>query len=212
LFSGILASGSRNAFIITIIGTILAILFAFKSLSNVKKFLLILLFIALILVVYSLGLLDNIFSRIENLETSVGENISEDPSFQSRIFMITFGLENFIYKPIFGYGINNAQFLLEEVFARTYLHNNYIELLVDVGIVGFCLYYIPQINLIKSLFKKRGDTLDICEILFVVLIVLMIADLSIVFYYNKLTYIILTIAMLANKSSSSKKQGKVLNE
>ncbi len=209
LFSGILASGSRNAFIITAIGSFVAMLFAFKNMTSKEKVFMIILVLILLLALYLFGFFNNIFSRMENLGGSSDIQDIEDPSLQSRLFMFTFGLENFIYKPIFGYGINNAQFLLEEYFARTYLHNNYIELLVDVGAVGFFFYYINHISLMKSLFKQRSGKLEIPEILFTIFIVLLVADISIVYYYNKLTYIVLTMGMIANKESSKQTKGEI---
>ena len=122
--------------------------------------------------------------------------------------MIEFGFKNFFNKPIFGFGINNAQFLLEPYFARTYLHNNYIELLVDVGAVGFFLYYASHVSLMKSLIKNRSNALGMSEILFTAFIVLLIADISIVFYYNKLTYIMLTMAMVLGKANASDTTGE----
>ena len=211
IFSGILASGSRNAFIITAIGSLISIFFAFKNLASSKKALYIIIFLALVLLVYNLGFFDSIFSRIENLDRPSGADSSEDPSLQSRLFMIKFGFERFFSRPIFGYGINNAQFLLEDYFARTYLHNNYIELLVDVGLVGFVLYYINHVTLIKQLMKNRKGSLDIYEIIFTVFVVLLIADMSIVFYYNKLTYIILTMAMVVSKGSAKETIGESLD-
>ena len=208
IFSGILASGSRNAFIITAIGSVITMFFAFKNINTSKKIIYFVIFLILILIAYSLGLFDSIFSRLENLETPSGAESSEDPSLKSRLFMIEFGFKNFFNKPIFGFGINNAQFLLEPYFARTYLHNNYIELLVDVGAVGFFLYYASHVSLMKSLIKNRGNAFGMSEILFTAFIVLLIADISIVFYYNKLTYIMLTMAMVLGKANASDTTGE----
>ena len=44
--------------------------------------------------------------------------------------------------------------------------------------------------------KNRGESLNIYKIIFTAMIVLLVADISIVFYYNKLTYIILSMAMI----------------
>lgn len=209
IFSGILASGSRNAFIITTLGSIVAMLFAFKNLTSSKKILYAVVFLILILIVYSLGFFDSIFSRLENLETPSGAESSEDPSLKSRLFMIEFGLKKFLDKPILGFGINNAQFLLEPYFARTYLHNNYVELLVNVGLVGFLLYYGSHVSLMKSLMKNRSNVFDICEIVFTAFVMLLIADISIVFYYNKLTYIMLTMAMVIGKADTNDTIGEI---
>lgn len=204
MLSGILASTSRNAFIITTVGVVLSFLFAFKKTSFSKKFFYLLLFAIVIFVIYKLGYFDSIFTRLEDLDieaaTETGAEI--DPSFGSRLFMIRKGFEWFFQKPLFGHGIANAQFLLEKVWAKTYLHNNYVELLVNVGLVGFVCYYATHFTVLKGLFKNRKSPLDACEAVIVLLIVLMIADMSIVFYYNKLTYIVLTMAMLLGRKSA----------
>ena len=202
IFSGILVSGSRNGFIITTIGTVLAFLFAFKKTSFNKKFFYLSLFAIFLFIVYKLGYFDSIFSRFEdlNVDAEAGEEI--DPSFSSRLFMIRFGFENFFKKPFLGYGTANAQFLLEKVWAKTYLHNNYVELLVNVGIIGFAFYYGTHVLVINLLLKKRKEPFDACEAVLVLLVVLLAADMSIVFYYNKLTYIVLTMGMCLCRESA----------
>ena len=60
-----------------------------------------------------------------------------------RAYMISLGLEKFVDRPIFGYGLGNYQELLVRAgFGKaTYSHNNVIELLTGVGLIGTILFY-----------------------------------------------------------------------
>ncbi len=204
LLSGILASGSRNAFIIMILGSILSMYYAFKQIAYSKRIIYTFLLIALFVILYLTGVFNGVFERFNELESSSGVGDINDPSFNSRLFMIEFGLEKFINRPFFGYGISNAQFLLEKVFARTYLHNNYIELLVNVGLIGFCFYYASHIKLLRKMARENSNALNVFKLVSIIFILLLVADISIVFYYNKLTYIVLTIAMILYKAENGK--------
>lgn len=74
----------------------------------------------------------NIFSITGNVDNSA----------LLRINMITFGIEKFFENPIFGFGLNCfSQLLLGYLGFSTYSHNNFIEMLCDLGLVGFVLYY-----------------------------------------------------------------------
>ena len=120
------------------------------------------------------------------------------------MLMINVGYSIFANNPLWGCGINNAQFILEYYFARTYLHNNYIELSADLGLIGFCLYYLVYLYDIIGLIKYRRLKVynELSSILIILLIMLLIADISVVFYYNKIVYVIFgTISILLTKNN-----------
>ena len=67
-----------------------------------------------------------------------------DASTNTRINMIKYGFEMFKSNPILGVGIGNYAYYgyhIYGLFAEVYSHNNYIEMLSNIGIVGFISYY-----------------------------------------------------------------------
>ena len=54
--------------------------------------------------------------------------------------------------PLLGYGLNNYHLFH---WSGVYSHNNYIEVLVSLGIIGFIIYYSIFINSATVLIKKR---------------------------------------------------------
>lgn len=195
---GLLSSNSRNAFIVCAIGLVLYWLICIPNTEMIKKIRIIIIAGLLVYILYRYGLFDSIINRMNNLELDgTGDN-----SVNHRMFMISFGLSQFLKSPIWGFGINNAQYLLESFFARTYLHNNYIELLVDVGLIGFLLYYSNYILTLKRMLfflKEDKKNEGYASLLIVICLMLMVADTSIVFYYNKLTYIFFAASMILTK-------------
>lgn len=201
---GLLSSNSRNAFIVSAVGLVLYFLICMRNTDILKRIGIIILVAAILCILYSFGLFDSILNRMNGLEFDG----SGDNSVNHRMFMISFGLSQFLESPLWGFGINNAQYLLESFFARTYLHNNYVELLVDVGLIGFVLFYSCHILTLKrmiSLRKKDPTNEGYVSLVIVICLMLLVADISIVFYYNKITYIFFAISMILSKQKFGEK-------
>ncbi|AEB75392.1 O-antigen ligase family protein [Clostridium botulinum] len=93
--------------------------------------------------------------RIEKLFFYFTGNGSTDNSTMLRIQMIEDGFSWFKDKFIIGYGINNYNELYGSMTGwYTYSHNNYIELLIDLGIVGCIIYYFSYIYILKNTLKR----------------------------------------------------------
>jgi O-antigen ligase len=67
--------------------------------------------------------------------------IDPEKSFMGRAELIQFGLQMWRESPFWGHG--NEAFRIQS--GGTYSHNNYIELLANYGLIGFTLFYIPQL-------------------------------------------------------------------
>ncbi len=100
--------------------------------------------------------------------------------------MISSGLRYFANSPLWGNGQGNFSFLfsLENIsgFLGHYSHNNYVELLCNLGVIGFVLYYTFYYKILCETFKT--NTLS-ANIVFSFFIVLMILELTIVSYYSQ---------------------------
>jgi O-antigen ligase len=130
-------SGSRKA----LLGLILGLFIIVFLRSNISIFRKIFGLIFLILFIYVFYLIMTSFEPIydvmgRRLETLFNVFLGTESSV--RTSMIDIGLSLFGEKPWIGHG--QSQYSYISGF-QTYSHNNYIEFLVNFGIIGFCLYY-----------------------------------------------------------------------
>jgi O-antigen ligase len=133
-------SGSRKIFLLLGVGMIMLALLHQKTL---RRGIIASIICLLIIVV---GVFSTI--HIDILRMALGEKFLNmiaslrgstiDGSTTERIGMIISGLSMFRQKPIFGWGLGAFTYLGG---FETYSHNNYVELLVAVGLVGTLVYY-----------------------------------------------------------------------
>ena len=211
LFAGIsLYTGSRKV-VLMLIGVMALFVFLF---SRHKITALIVVVVSIVVMYFAIMKIEPLYNvlgeRIEDmLEGIFGEGTTEG-SFNARAEMIKLGWNAFLERPIFGYGLNNFRTLYEQATGKaTYSHNNFIEILVSGGLVGFILYYFIYgyvfVKLFKPAFVKRDITAIILFTINLVLIGLQIAAIS---YYDTLFNCILMLAVVyvklnekANKKS-----------
>ena len=113
-----------------------------------------------------------------------------DSSSGVRMVLMRIGIEQFKQTPILGIGINNSRLVsLRFVGHAYYLHNNYIEMLVNGGIIGFLIYYSFYMKIGISIYRNRfSQNKDI--ILFTAIwFSLLLMDVGTVSYYAKDIYI-----------------------
>lgn len=128
---------------------------------------------------YTLGIKQNLLNT--NMDVS---------STLKRMDMIKKAIQMFWEKPIFGWGIG--------AFAKYsgygyYCHNNYMELLVSGGIIGFIIYYgYIGIRILKSkLYHKNEHT----DLIYILLISILIIDMGTVNFYSRVPFYFRTIVM-----------------
>lgn len=112
----------------------------------------------------------------------------------SRLYLTQYGLEWWTDNPILGIGINCFRVLSNEtqMFAgkNFYAHNNYVELLVDVGIIGTLLYYTGHFYLFKESIKIKTAA---ASGVFIFVILILILDVFYVSYYDLNNQILMAI-------------------
>lgn len=197
-----LGSGSRKVMVLLIIGSFLLLLSKqnrSKVLTIVKNGIIVVVF--LLIVSY---LLEN-FSDISIVKrmagfingfTNTGGKV--DSSTLARKLFINAGIHQFWQNPILGIGSANSGYITSSVSIWfTYLHNNYVELLATMGIIGFVLFYYNYAYLIVNLVKNKKCNKSFKNFVLILLFLLLIMDYGLVSYYSKNTYIYFLIAMLA---------------
>lgn len=115
----------------------------------------------------------------------LGINGIVDGSTRERVAFIKSAFRVFKENPIVGVGIDGFRYLNE--IQHTYSHNNFTELLANLGIIGFAIYYSEYLRILlksKYLIKKN-------QIIFAVVLAMIVADYGSVTYSSELQFILL---------------------
>mgnify|MGYP002519314722 CR=1 FL=1 len=128
-------------------------------------------------------------NRFEGLLGFVDDSGDVDASTNTRGSYIELGFSYFLMKPFEGYGID----CFREIPGSfdTYSHNNYIELLFGIGILGTISYYLmylfPFLKGLKRYISSKHDTYVVLGI--AVIIACLFADYGMVSYFDRTTYL-----------------------
>lgn len=194
-----LGTGSNKALVITALGCFLVLLFYAYITNNIFTLLKIVAvfvvagsaFIALLRLPMFETINDR-FNGMINAYLGVGEI---NGSAKIRDYLVQVGMQQFVQTPLFGIGINNgATVALQAVGYDYYLHNNYVELLVDCGIVGtFFFYGAIASSLLKVIsgLKEGGPVFALAAI---ILLAWLIIQYGYVCYYSKPSYLYIALA------------------
>lgn len=197
------ASGSRKALLILVLGVIG--LFILKNIDKknvlLSFFRVLITLIVLIFLFYQvskLAMFEGVNERVQGLVNGFLGTGIVDHSTSVRMRMIGIGMDLFKKNPLFGIGIDNAKIYTESVFgiSNYYLHNNYVELLADGGIVGILIYYSIYIILLVRLWKNRNFNSGEFNVVFVIFLLRLILDYGMVSYESKSTYFYLLVFFL----------------
>ena len=191
LFS-IFLTGSRKAIFMVIGGIVGILYFNTKGLSSkvrVTFSIIFLMFVVYFMLMNIPTLYQIAGQRIEILINSIIGTGTGDISTNIRGNMVEKGISLLKERPLIGYGIGSYTKVAN---FGTYSHNNYIELLVGVGILGTFTYYSMYIYLIKKLFKYKGN--PSVSPLLVIVILMTIIDYGFVSYYTVLYHLLLAIS------------------
>ncbi len=193
-----LGTGSRKSIAMIALGIGLLLLMKYRENISLAAFakLLVAVFALLIILNWmsTMPIFQGVFSRISTMFG--GESGEIDGSAEARFTMIEIGWESFKKRPYTGVGISNSYLITQEYLGRsTYLHNNFIELLACVGIVGFLIYYAIYFYLIKNLYVLSVATGDTAvTLMFAVMASFFVMGFGMVSYYDKMTYIYFSMA------------------
>ncbi len=202
---------SRKALLLLVLGVIMVVLMHSKGgnrLHSLLKFLgaVIVILIAL-KVLSSLEIFGGILERFNDMVAGVLGFDEGGASTSLRLQMIDVGWQQFFRTPLFGVGIGNAHHIAaRELGFDVYLHNNFIELLVGGGLVGFVIYYAMYASLLISFFKYRKCQNSLYIVCLTLTLLMLMMDYGRVTYYDKMNYIYLLIFFM--ETAALKKEAK----
>ena len=180
----ILTTKSKSSLLIFIIGTVLYLyLFYSKKKIIIYPLLTILIYLIVSTIIANINSFGDTFYRFIN--------VSENMSTLTRLEFNREGLSLFTSAPFFGHGIGSSNSLNT---MGSYYHNNFIQMLVELGVLGFMFYYIWLLFITIQLWKLRANAF--ANLLFVIMFVLLVADLTNTTYYHKINYLWYSIGML----------------
>lgn len=140
----------------------------------------------------------------------IGDDV--DASTATRMKLIERGLEWFSKSPWFGYGLNgfsnlNAQFLGTQT--AYYAHNNFIELLVDYGVMGFVIYYSIYVYAFIKGIKRLKDGGVIIKGALALLVALCASEYGRVVYYTTSGQLMIMLCVFVLILYDGKKENNV---
>ena len=124
-----------------------------------------------------------------------------DASVKARMNFIKYGEEMFEERPIQGWGLNNFKNMIAvrkpKGMTNTYAHNNYIEIAVDLGVIGLIVYYSLYVYMLMYgiRYYKKLDYLQLLMLSF--LVTLAICEYGLVSYYNDFIHLLLTMIWMS---------------
>lgn len=197
----LITSGSRTAILTLAVGILAIVLIRQKNKKGVVKFLKIIGFSVIVIICFklilSLEIMSTFNKRLEDFLTTItGKSSRVDGSTASRMKLIEIGWEQFKKTPFLGIGFGNSPELNWRMMRHYYYsHNEYIEHLVNGGIIGFILFYsgifyimIKHIKLMKV--SKRTELI----VSFVTIIMYLVKGIGGVSYYGQMhTYLCYTL-------------------
>jgi O-antigen ligase len=130
----------------------------------------------------------------------------QDSSYQTRAEMIQQGIRLWLQAPLFGNGLDSFRGLSGQ---DTYSHNNYVELLCGIGIVGTLLFYAIHAQVVIRAARARHSLRYYC---WVFILTLLLADIGYVSYKSKQSIMILMVLTVVTSSRYALKHDHLVAE
>ncbi|XZE20406.1 O-antigen ligase family protein [Pirellulaceae bacterium SH449] len=153
------------------------------------------------------------WKRFENMITFAveGSDSVKEVSISGRYELILEAFQLWSESPFFGHGFDAFRNLS---FYGLYSHSNYLELLANLGVIGFVLYYwthVRGLDILKNALRNRGgkNAIDVYWIAVGWIFVIMIWDPFSVTYESKINYIILACLIGLSSNFSGKQLSKI---
>jgi len=192
-----LISGTRKAVVIPIIFAIM--IMASKNRKNIIKLIKYgILFSVFIILIYNIIMnVDSLYSIIGHRMESLllGTSSVQDNSMIERKLMREYAWQLFLQKPIIGNGAGTFRDFFVNISGKyLYSHNNHLELLSSLGLIGYSVFYGWIFFILCKLYSliRKGDNISIG--LFSFIIIQVILDYGTVSYNNEQYILIYSLA------------------
>lgn len=196
VFLGVSAlTGTKKGLIVAVVGIFIIILKSSKNPVKVLRNTAILLVLVWAgwYVIMNVDIFYNAIGKriVSALLQLTGEGL--DKSTRDRALLMVWGLETFYEHPIFGVGVDAFRFASNNLI-NYYAHNNYVELLADVGIIGTFIYYylLFKESIVGLLTKYNSGSYRILAIS--ILISLLVGDFMSVSYSQETLQLYLAVS------------------
>lgn len=151
--------------------------------------------------------------RVAGLFTLLSGDVSgADGDSRARWFLIENGLAWIRQRPWLGYGIDNFRVLMHKHHPnwdiRYYAHNNYVELLVDTGIIGTALYYWNYVDMLAKGWRSRKTFENKELLIFGIFIALIVGEVALVSYFEKDVQVMLLLIWIILTEVDKKRMEK----
>lgn len=147
----------------------------------------------MILFLLQLDFFSSMNDRLNSLVLGIGDESQLSESDEGRLLMINKAIKMFEEKQIFGHGAGAFKAIAG---FGIYSHNNYVELLANYGIIGFCLFYGFVFKILVKAFSKIKKNSDVFSVFILIFFVVrLISDFGNVSYYDKLLYVMFGVSI-----------------
>lgn len=200
----VVLSGSRKALFAAVAGPLMFVFFSIYKRNYLFHIILIAALAAFIvfIVMNDENAYNSIGKRFESMLEFWFEDRSHkvDNSLYMRSYYIQLAQEMFGESPVFGKGMGNFARIIDEVYELqgVYSHNNFWQILSELGIVGFFIYYSMYAFIIIKLIRNALIHKSRISLLFLTfMILLVVLETGFVTYNSKMPHIVIAIAYTA---------------
>lgn len=222
----IIISASRKAMVVSVLGYIM--IYLCSSSIDIKKLIkrcaiLLVILGGFLFVIFNNSFLyslvgEKLMSMIQSIGMSSSEMLGSinsadiDHSMHGRAVLREEAFEQFLQNPVLGIGYYNFQY-----FNRygLYAHNNYLELLADLGLTGFVLYYSMYFAVSISSAKKvlnRQDKSAFFKFTLIYLILLLVMEYAQITFFRLFALMPTIIVFRLCDYYNNKKWGNISEE
>ena len=147
------------------------------------------------LIVYSFMMKNQVFynaigSRINGMLDVIFYRGTTDLSTLGRLAYLEDAWKTFLRHPFIGVGLDNFKYYNTHNMA--WAENNFLEILADFGLIGFILYHLPHVYILRKLIRNKEKS-KVYSLVLVMSLVLLFNDLTIVSYRSGLLQLFFTV-------------------
>lgn len=191
----VVLTSSRKSVLCIAAGILIIAVLNVKRKSYLPKIVLVLtlILITAYFIMHNPLLYDALGRRFKTLMVYLDSNTG-DNSMYLRSTFISVAKDLFFEHPVLGVGINNFSYCLGTVFKfGTYAHNNYYEILADLGFTGFMLFYGFYLYLIINVLSIFRSGSKLAVLMLAVMTAILLSEMGIVTYYKPFLYVFLSL-------------------